>query len=170
MLRWLRPAEFRSTVWQVDAASLASRGIKAVLVDLDNTIVEYRQYRTSEALEKWIRLLKGEGLQICIVSNSRRHALASSLGDHIGVPVITKAGKPSRKAMRRAMAMLEVRPAEVAVIGDQVFTDILAGNRLGCYTILVRPLSKVEFAGTKVVRIAERVVLRLLRIGQEPPS
>ena len=164
----MRPAEFHSTVWQVDAARLASRGIKAVLVDLDNTIVEYRQYQTSEALEKWIRALKDQGLLICIVSNSRRHALAASLGDHIGVPVITKAGKPSRRAMRRAMTMLEVHPAEVAVIGDQVFTDVLAGNRLGCYTILVGPLSRVEFAGTKIVRVAERAVLRLLKIGQEP--
>ena len=163
----MRPSEFQTTVWQVDAARLVSHGIKAVLVDLDNTIVEYRQYRTSEALEKWIRGLREQGLRICVVSNSRRHALAASLGARIGVPVITRAGKPGRRSLRRAMAMLETGPSETAVIGDQIFTDILAGNRLGCYTILVGPLSKVEFAGTRILRVVERVVLRLLQVKQE---
>ncbi|MDP2857849.1 MAG: YqeG family HAD IIIA-type phosphatase [Bacillota bacterium] len=172
MLRWLRPAEFHKTVWQVDGAKLVSRGVVAVLVDLDNTIVEYRQYRTSDALEKWIAGLKSHGLRICIVSNSRRQALAASLGAHIDVPVITRAGKPSRRALRRAMAMLGAGPSETAVIGDQVFTDILAGNRLGCHTILVSPLSRHEFPGTRLVRILERFVLRSLKIDQEavPPD
>jgi len=58
---------------------------------------------------------------------------------------------------------MALKPSQVAVVGDQVFTDILGGNRLGLYTILVCPLNKKEFIGTRVVRQVEKAVLNRLK-------
>jgi len=64
------------------------------------------------------------------------------------------------------MDILETTPGETAVVGDQLFTDILGGNRLGLFTVLVIPMSKREFIGTKIVRMLEKVLLyRLAKKG-----
>jgi len=81
-----------------------------------------------------------------------------------GVPAISKAIKPRRGAFRIACDSLGVTPGETAVVGDQVFTDVLGGNRLGVYTILVVPVSEKEFFGTKIMRMMERFVLRKLKM------
>ncbi len=78
----------------------------------------------------------------------------------IGIPAVYKAGKPRKRAYRKAMAMLSTTPHETMMVGDQIFTDVLGGNRLGLYTILVKPIHQQEFIGTKVMRILERLVLR----------
>ena len=84
----------------------------------------------------------------------------------LDVPAISKARKPSRRAFRQALATLGTTEKETAVVGDQLFTDVLGGNRLGLYTVLVMPLSKREFFGTKAIRSLERIVLRrLIRRG-----
>ena len=81
----------------------------------------------------------------------------------LGVAYVPSGGKPRRRGFLRAMALMEVAPEETAVIGDQVMTDIWGGNRCGLLTILVDPLSTIEFVGTKVVsRNVERLLLQLL--------
>ncbi len=80
----------------------------------------------------------------------------------LGIPGLSKANKPSRRAFLQALDLLGSRPEQAAMIGDQVFTDVLGGNRLGLYTILVVPLCRREFLGTRVLRLVERVILRNL--------
>jgi predicted HAD superfamily phosphohydrolase YqeG len=71
------------------------------------------------------------------------------------------ASKPRRRGLRIALSLLGTAPAETAMVGDQLFTDVLAGNRLGLTTILVNPLTPAEFLGTRLIsRTAERLVLR----------
>ena len=94
------------------------------------------------------------------VSNNKK-VRVSNFGRILGVPAIS-ARKPRRRAFREAMRIMNTRPETTAVIGDQIFTDVLGGNRLGLYTILVVPLSKQEFIGTRCMRHLERVVLKIL--------
>ncbi|MDD3705135.1 MAG: HAD hydrolase-like protein [Clostridiaceae bacterium] len=76
------------------------------------------------------------------------------------LPAVYKAIKPSKTAFRRAMKLMNSVPANTAVIGDQIFTDVLGGNRLGLYTILVAPISDKEFIWTRIIRKLERHILK----------
>jgi HAD superfamily phosphatase (TIGR01668 family) len=80
------------------------------------------------------------------------------------IPSVTRAIKPRKSPFRRAMKMLGMTPGETAVVGDQIFTDILGGNRLGLYTILVVPMPGKEYWATELInRRLERLVLWRIR-------
>lgn len=154
----LRPSAEVASVYDIDLHALSARGIRGLILDLDNTIVPWGTWHPAPELFVWIAALKMEGLQLCIVSNNmgaRVRHLASSLA----LPVVTSALKPGPLALRRALAMMGTTPATTALVGDQLFTDILGGNLLGLQTILVRPQSRREFPLTRFVRFAERLVL-----------
>ena len=89
--------------------------------------------------------------------------------ENLGIKFVAGVPKPRRTPFKKAMALMGTSPEETVVIGDQLFTDILGGNRCGCYTILVTPQAKKEFFSTKIVRRIERkVILRLQREGVFP--
>jgi len=159
---WLRPAACHETIYDVDPRQLTARGVRGLILDLDNTLVPWGVREAPGALEGWVRGARAAGLQLCIVSNnggSRVTALAGALG----VPVLTGARKPLPGKLRRALVLMGTTAETTALVGDQVFTDVLGGNGLGLYTILVRPQSGREFVLTRLVRVVERVVLRGLR-------
>lgn len=160
-MRYLRPAEYKESIFAIDLQSLHDRGIRAVMLDLDNTMVEWNNPDPTEALLHWLERVRGLGMKACIVSNNTGSRVRS-FAQKVGVPFISKAIKPRRRGFREAMALLGVRPEETAVVGDQLFTDILGGNRSGAYTILVVPMHEKEFIGTRVLRLFERVALRYL--------
>lgn len=93
----------------------------------------------------------------CIVSNNFTPRVRR-VGAALGLPVVGWALKPVPVGLWRAMAIMRTRPATTALIGDQLFTDVLGGNLLGMYTILVEPLSRDEFPTTRLVRRMERLV------------
>jgi len=160
--RWFRPALRADTVYDVDIPTLVAHGIRGIILDLDNTIVPWGAREAPQALVEWIRRTRAAGVRLCIVSNNggrRVTALARSLD----VPVLTGAMKPRRGALRRALGVMGTTADTTALVGDQVFTDVLGGNRLGLYTILVQPQSAREFVLTRLVRVVERAVLRGLR-------
>jgi len=149
-------------VHDISPALLAERRVRAVVSDLDNTIVAYRSDAIADEVAAWLLELKAGGIGVCIASNTRRLSRLSRVaaaGGMLHVP--GNAGKPGLGGLRRALALLEAAPEETAMVGDQVFTDIVAGNHLGLTTILVNPLSPHEFIGTRLIsRSAERLILR----------
>lgn len=159
ILRYFLPHLFVSTLEDIDLVKLQSRGIRGLIVDLDNTLVAWNTYDLPERIARWVEKAKEQGFAICIVSNALegRVAYFSRL---LAIPGISKAQKPRRGAFRVALETLGLQRNEVAVIGDQVFTDVFGGNRLGLYTILVRPLSEREFFTTRLGRFFERLILR----------
>lgn len=165
MLRLLTPDAVYPSLFEVDLDSLAARGIRGLIVDLDNTLVEYGNSAVPAEARDWVRTARKKGFRVCITSNARTGRVRS-FADAFGIPGIANAGKPIRRAFRRAMRLLGTTASETAVIGDQVFTDVLGGNRMELYTILVNPLSKSELGATRVMRRLERKVFkRLVRRG-----
>jgi HAD superfamily phosphatase (TIGR01668 family) len=157
ILKWLTPTYAAASLLALDPTELATGGIRAVILDLDNTVVAWNASVPTEAVRQWVSRARTAGLRACIVSNnfSRR---AQVIGDLLGVPVVAGAVKPIPWAFRRAMAILGTLPGQTALIGDQLFTDILGGNLLGVQTILVEPLSVHEFPTTRLVRRVERLI------------
>ncbi len=159
MLRWLRPAAQVPTIYDIDLAALRARGIRGVILDLDNTIVPWGAREVGVRLPTWIAAAQAADLRLCIVSNNRGSRV-TAIANRLGLPVVTWALKPRRRAIRRALVVMGTTPDATALVGDQVFTDILGGNRLGLHTILVRPQSHREFILTRLVRLVERLLVQ----------
>lgn len=158
----LTPTLIVRHVGDVTAEILAAHGIRAVVSDLDNTLVPWKEEQTTEEVTTWLLTLKSAGIGVCIASNTHRMSRLNRVADRLGIlHVPSNAGKPGTRGLRHALTLLNAEPAASAMVGDQLFTDIVAGNRLGMTTILVNPLSPQEFIGTRLIsRTAERIVLR----------
>ena len=159
LLAFLRPREFVTSIYDINLHHHYERGLRSILTDLDNTLVEWNSPVATPKLMAWLEDAKTIGFQVCIISNNEETRVME-FAKLVGIPAVYKAGKPRKRAYRKTMAMLSTTPRETMMVGDQIFTDVLGGNRLGLYTILVKPIHQQEFIGTKVMRKLERLVLR----------
>lgn len=162
MLQLLAPRQYIASIHALHPAELAVSGISGLIVDLDNTLTPWQGGRPDdERLADLVGAFAKVEIGVCIVSNNRGPRVAA-FGAALRIPVVAGALKPRRQPFRQAMDLLGTGPSQTAVVGDQIFTDILGGNRLGLYTILVQPMSPREFIGTRVVRKVEGLVLAAL--------
>lgn len=162
LIRKLLPDQRLENIFELNPACLRAKGIKGIITDMDNTLVPWDDRAVYPQLSCWLQGLKNSGFSLCIVSNSTPDR-GKELAAKLGLPAIWYAVKPRRKSFRRALKLMGLIPEEVAVIGDQIFTDILGGNRLGLYTILVTPISEKEFIWTRLLRRLENFVLRQMQ-------
>jgi HAD superfamily phosphatase (TIGR01668 family) len=168
-MKRLIPDLFVESVYQIDLDQLQARGIKGIITDLDNTLVRWDEPDATPRLIEWLNDVRdSRGLKVCIVSNNQDHRV-ERFAKPLNIPWIAKARKPRNAPFLRGLQALGTTREETVVIGDQLFTDVLGGNRMGLYTILVMPIGEKEWIGTKVLRLLERVALGLLRRrGQIP--
>jgi len=164
----LRPRRWLRSITLLDPDELRAQGIRGVIVDLDNTLVPYGHPDVPAEIRAWIGRIRAAGLRLCLVTNNRGRR-ARAIAAALEIPLAPGWAKPATSMLRRALAIMETNAAETALVGDQILTDILAGNRAGLYTVLVSPLSEREFLTTRIFnRTLERVVRRLL--GLVPPG
>jgi len=142
----------------VTPAFLAARGVRGLILDLDNTLVPYGLMDEIPALVGWARGIAASGVQARLVSNAMPERVRV-WSDRLDIPGVGVAGKPFPSGFRRAMRDMQLSPREVAVVGDQVFTDVLGGKLSGAFTVLVQPLSQNALPHTRVARALERIVL-----------
>ncbi len=149
----LRPRAVLPSLYHLTPAWLQARGLKGVILDLDNTLLPYGEERIPEEVLAWLEDLKRE-CPIYLLSNAlpERFRRIQAI---LGLPGHAPALKPWW-GFRQALAHLGLKAQEVAVVGDQVFTDILGGNLVGAYTVLVPPLKPVDHPYTRLVRFLEK--------------
>lgn len=144
---------------------VVQKDLKGLLLDVDNTLLPWGDCQVPKDISLWLRGAKEQGIRLCLVSNSYEKRVAA-IARSIDVAYVHWARKPAKYGFSKAIREMELLPQHVAVIGDQVFTDICGGNRLGCYTVLVAPLSKNELFTTKLLRLLEsRLLSRLEQKG-----
>lgn len=161
---WLRPHRIAHHLTEVDCVELASRGVRGVILDLDNTLTAWRSREITPEVIAWLQRLADVGIQACVVSNAATARRVQPVADQVQLPWVTRAGKPLPAGFLRGMQAMGTTPQTTAVIGDQVFTDILGGNRLGLYTILVDPVATREAWITRILqRPLERKIGRLAK-------
>lgn len=158
----LYPDIYVNSILDIPLPTLEQLGIKAFILDLDNTLTEWNSNEVREDIIDWFVQIKAAGFKACILSNNGEQRVIT-VAQILDIPYIFRARKPSRRAFYKAIELMQVQPAETAVIGDQIFTDVLGGNRAGLFTILVMPIARREFAGTKISRLFEYFVLRKLK-------
>ena len=151
-----------NSLYEIKLDKLRKLEIKGIIFDLDNTIIPWDSPHMQPEIIVWINHLQANGFKICLVSNN----MGQRVGDIAGllcIPYISRAYKPAKTGFRRAVKAMGLAENEVAVVGDQLFTDILGGNRLGLFTIWVTPLSSNEFIGTKITRKLEKIAVQILQ-------
>ncbi|MNN58063.1 Mitochondrial PGP phosphatase [compost metagenome] len=163
MFNKLKPQLAANSIFEVPLEELWKRGIRGIITDLDNTLVGAKVPLATPELVDWLKKVQDRGFQVVIVSNNNKLRV-SAFADPIVVPYISGARKPMNASFVRAMKLMQLGPAQTAVVGDQMLTDVLGGNRLGLYTILVAPVAAAdEGFFTKVNRVIERVAVRFMK-------
>ena len=119
---------------------LLDHQIKGVVLDVDETLVPISMPQITAELLLWIESIRAVIPQIWLVSNNVSETRIQRIAEALNVPYITGAGKPSRRKLRRAVEAMNLPAENVAMIGDRLFTDVLAGNRLGMFTVIVKPM------------------------------
>jgi hypothetical protein len=158
------PHRLVESVWQIAPEDLKQLGIQGVILDLDNTLVRWQQEEMTAEVTTWLAALQATGIRLCILSNSLLSRRSKRIAQRLGTANVDKARKPSRHGFLRAMAAMGTEPATTAIVGDQMFTDILGGNRSGIYTVMVRPIHRHEFVYTRFVsRPPERLLLKIFK-------
>jgi len=154
------PDAFFQRVEEIEPSFLHRQGLQGVIVDLDNTLAPRDCIVCPPSALAWLGRLKADRFCLLLLSNSPSRRVRQ-YEEQTGVLSVPSAMKPLFGAHGRAIRRLGLPPSRVAVIGDQIYTDILGGNLAGAYTILVEPLSKgTDHFWTKLVRWVEKPVLR----------
>jgi uncharacterized protein len=161
MLRLIAPHLSLDSVLDLTPDRLRDLRLRGLLLDLDCTLKDYHAERVPDAVLAWLADLRTAGVRLCLLSNGKP-ARIERFGRELGIPYIAKAFKPLPLGCYRGLRKLAVPPARAAVVGDQLFADVLAGRLAGLFTVLVRPTSPAEPWFTRLKRPLERRVLRWL--------
>ncbi|WP_096434547.1 YqeG family HAD IIIA-type phosphatase [Alteribacter populi] len=159
MLNQFVPDQYVPSIYDISIEELKERGIKGIITDLDNTLVEWDRPNATEELIEWFKKVKSYGIDIVVVSNNNEKRVKHFSDPH-ELTFIHSAKKPMTKAFNTACRLMKINKHEAVVIGDQLLTDILGGNRGSFHTILVVPVAKSDGVFTKFNRRMERVVFR----------
>lgn len=120
----------------VTAEALRSRGITFLMMDFDNTIVPYTTDVPTEKMRAWIEAMKASGIGLCVVSNSKKPRVVTFCKTY-GLDCVTHAKKPFQKGISECLTRFHLRPSQAALVGDQIYTDVLGANCAGLTSILV---------------------------------
>lgn len=161
-LRPLKPDQIVNNVQEIDFAGLKQAGVNALILDIDDTLIPRRMNDVTPEVLDWVNQRKADGFKLFLASNSRFPARVNYFSETLEVPAAGLGLKPLPFAFRRALKTLGAAPAEAAMIGDQLFMDILGANLLGIRTIFVKHLTPETFLPRIWMRQAEKWVLERL--------
>ena len=142
----------------ITPAMLREMDVKALLLDIDNTMTTHNNPVPADGVQDWIDRMKAEGFALMVVSNNNGQRVRT-FSELVGLEFEGSAKKPLPVGFRRACQRLGVAPREAAVVGDQIFTDILGGNLLGACTVMTVPYLMEEHIGFRIKRACERFIM-----------
>ncbi len=153
---------YQKSIYVIDYQKLINRGIKCLLLDLDNTLVPPSFHHPTKKVKEFIEELKSQGFKLIIFSNAS-YQRVKNFKEELGIDACYWVRKPRSKKFLKAMEKYRYDVSEVAIIGDQILTDVLGGNNVGITTILVNRISPKEKWMTKINRFREKRILVKLR-------
>lgn len=170
MLRSFCPAHAVASLPEISIEQLKSEGKTLILLDVDHTLVKWKQEEFSPEVLAWIDQAKEMDFQLCILSNTRHPDRLGRLSEKLGIETFRGRFKPSTHMYEMALEKFGKKPEEAVMIGDQIMTDVLGANRSGIDAIWVQKMEGPEFLGTKFNRMVELFVTSLLYRSLVTPS
>lgn len=162
----LYPKELLNSVEEITIELIKKNKLKALILDVDNTLIDYNKNLSEEKI-KWAKALKGQGVKLYILSNSNKKEKVKNVATKLEIPYILFAQKPLKKGYIKIQKELNLKPEEIGVVGDQIFTDIIGGNRCKMFTILVEPIDKKDILITAWKRPIEERIKRKFKKTKE---
>ena len=160
-MAWFRARFTAHDIYEITGAALERRGVKLLLADLDNTLAPYGAPLPDEKLKAWRDDLAAHGVTLFVLSNNRHKTRPQIFSEALDVPWIGHACKPKTRSFLKAMEQMGVTKEQTAIVGDQVFTDVLGGSLAGVTAILVEPIRLAGNPG-RYLRYAVEAPFRLL--------
>ncbi len=156
------PTKIYDDIYKITPEALNEAGIRALILDIDNTLVTYDDPKPTESVAAWLDAMHGAGIKTAFVSNNHEERVAGFC-EGLGCYFHADSGKPSRKYLRAAMAHMGTTPDDTAAVGDQIFTDVYAAKRAGMRAFLVPPIKDKLTLFFRTKRILEKPFLRAYR-------
>ena len=140
----LYPNEYFNKVEEITIEFLKKNKIKALILDIDNTLIDYNR-KMSPSVQQWAKELKGQGMKLYILSNTNNREKVEEVANTLEIPYRNLAKKPFKSGFFKVQKELGEKCENIGVVGDQIFTDIIGGNRCNMFTILVNPINEKDF-------------------------
>lgn len=156
------PDIYQKSIYTIDYEKLKKRGIECLLFDLDNTIIPFDVKEANQAIKDLFEQLKEQKFRVIIFSNNSKARL-KPFKDFLEVDCLANSKKPFKSGFLKILSQYRLEENQVAIIGDQLLTDIIGGNKVGITTILVNPISNKDAFWTKFNRFREKRVMKKLR-------
>lgn len=162
------PKLYCNKVTDISIDYFNKNNIKAILLDVDNTLLDF-DLNIVEGLKEWYEKVKKSNIKCMILSNSNKTVKIEKVANLLEVDYIKLATKPLKRGFKLAQKKLNIEPESIAVIGDQIFTDVIGANRSKMHSILVKPLAEKDLFLTKFKRPLENMVIKnyLKKQGRE---
>ena len=152
-----KPTWMIETIYDLSPKDLKQHHISAILTDLDNTLMPWNVLDGSPQLKKWVDDLHQAGIKIIVVSNNNEERIERAVKG-LGIDIISRALKPTKIGINRAIKTYHLKKANTIMMGDQLLTDILVANRVKIRSILVKPIVKSDGKATFINRKLEIIV------------
>lgn len=154
----LKPLIVKKTVTDIDVKLLSEYKIKALLLDLDNTLSTHNSMQPADGVPEWVKKMTDSGIKLIIVSNNSGDRV-KPFADMLGLDFVAWGAKPLTIGFNRARKCFGLDYSDIAVVGDQLFTDMLGANIVGIKTIYVFPIQAEKGFLFKIKRLAEKPFL-----------
>lgn len=161
----LYPKLYLNSVKEITIETLKKHQLKALLLDVDNTLIDYEK-NMPEGVEEWASRVKAKGIKLCILSNSNHKEKVEGVAKKLDIPYIHFAKKPLKSGFKKAQKMLQIPATNIGVVGDQIFTDIIGANRCNMFPILVKPINEKDIFITKIKRPLEEKIIKNYKKGK----
>ncbi len=153
------PKEYLNSVKEISIELLEKNHIKGLILDVDNTLIDFDK-KMPDGVEEWAQNLKKVGIKLCILSNSNKVDKVKGVADKLEIPFLYFAKKPFKSGFKKAKAVLGIEAENIAVVGDQIMTDVIGANRSHMFSILVKPIEEKDYLLTKIKRPLERLIIQ----------
>ena len=153
----LYPKLYIDNVTSITYEMLQQNNIKGLILDVDNTLIDYEN-NMLKGVEQWCEELKEKGIKFCIASNNHKGKKIKEVAEKLGIEYIFFARKPLKVGLNKASKKMTLSNNEIAVIGDQIFTDILGANRCKMFSILIEPIEERDIFITRIKRPIENII------------
>jgi len=140
---------------------LKSLGIRGLILDVDNTLTTHDNPEVDTGVQRWLAVMREHKIKMAILSNNTLRRV-QPFADALRMGFVANGTKPLARGFEKAAAKLSLAKSEIAVVGDQIFTDILGGNLWGARTILVKPIKLEDTRSFRIKRrIEQGIILKL---------